>query len=341
MKISVCIPAYNRVEFLFPLLDSIRKQTSQPDEVVICEDVSPQREDIKNAITQYRLQHPSFPITLHLNDENLGYDANFRRLLECSSGDYCLFMGNDDLLQPLAIERIRKAVLENPNIGVISRAYSWFSGEKDNIQDTVRHLDDDTLFEPGVESIRFFYRRMGVLSGLVFKREPCLKIAVDKYDGHLYYQMYLAGSLLKEYQGFYLSDVQTLSRDGIEPDFGNAKNEKKKFTPGSFGYEGRVYMVKGLLDIARDLDDDKNKMPIYNAVRSDIGNYFYPYIRDQLNLPFKVYCKMFFEFKKIGMGLHGFFILHFFIGFVFKRKGYDFIVRLIRRILGRSPRLGI
>ena len=48
--LSICIPSYNRAQFLKPLLDSIICQTYQNFEIIICEDLSPQREEIKNII---------------------------------------------------------------------------------------------------------------------------------------------------------------------------------------------------------------------------------------------------------------------------------------------------
>jgi abequosyltransferase len=339
MKLSVCIPAYNRVEFLSPLLDSIRLQDSPADEIIICEDHSPQREEIAAAATDYQKQYPNFPLRIKLNEENLGYDKNFRSLLNNASGDYCLFMGNDDILLPGAITRIRGAVSQHPDIAVISRAYQWFLNDIGNVQGVARHLDEDRYYEPGLAAVQFFYRRMGVLSGLVFKRLPAVNLATSKYDGFLYYQMHLAGQLLKTHPGYYISTLQTASRDGIAPDFGNAENEKGEFKPGGFAQGSRIHMVDGLLTIARDLDED-DKQAFYQAIRNDIGNYFYPYIRDQLNLPLKTYLRMIVGFKKIGMNNHPMFLLHATLGYLLKKQGYDSLINGIKKILGRSPQIG-
>jgi glycosyltransferase involved in cell wall biosynthesis len=339
-KISVCIPAYNRARFLVPLLDSIRAQTVQPDEVVICEDVSPERDAISQIVKDYQVMYPAFPLKLFLNEVNLGYDKNFKMLLNSSTGDYCFFMGNDDLIVPEAIEKVAKAVEYHPNVAVLSRAYQWFLNDELNIQDTVRHLSEDELFEPGVEAVRFFYRRMGVLSGLVIDRKKAVAIETDEFDGHLYYQMYLAGKLLQSNQGYYIASVQTLSRDGINPDFGNAKDEKAKFSPGSFQSEGRVHMVEGLLKIARCIDSTDD-LRYFKVIKSDIAIYFYPYIRDQLNLSLFSYVRMIKTFATMGLKDEPYFYVHSVLGFLFKKKGYDFLIKILRKLLGRSPRLGI
>jgi len=342
IKLSVCIPAYNRYQFMKPLLGSIIKQDYSGLEIIICEDKSPERESIRKEVEEFIQERKleSHKIKLFENEENLGYDRNFRQLLSKASGEYCLFMGNDDLLVEGAIKRILNVLKNHKDVALISRAYQCFLDDPRNVQDTIRHLPEDKLFDSGLEAMRFFYRRVGVLSGLVFKREEAVSIATDKFDGHLYYQMYLAGMMLKYHKGYYISSVQTLSRDGIAPDFGNAEVEKEKFKPGSYLFEGRVHMVKGLLKIADFIDDTQDKK-IYKAIKKDIAIYFYPYICDQLSLPFSVYIKMIKEFKKIGMGNQVYFYLHIILGYTLKKKGYDFVVKIIRNILGHSPRIGI
>lgn len=336
-SLSVCIPAYNRAEFMVPLLDSLRMQQEFIYEVVVCEDLSPERDLISSIIRDYRLSYPSFPLRYIENEKNLGYDANLRRLLESSSGDYCLFMGNDDILLAGALKRIHDVLNTNENIGVISRAYNWFSGSADNVIDTVRHLPSDKLFEAGTNAISFFFRRVGVLSGLVFKRSEAIELSTDRYDGHLYYQMYLTATLLKKMRGFYISSVQTSSRDGIVPDFGNADAEKKNFKPGEYVYSARVYMVRGLLNIAKDCDTDGE---LFNAVKNDICNYFYPYIRDQLSLPFTHYIKMVRMFMDIGLSDKYMFWCYITIGYVLKKRGFDYAIKCVRNALGHTPRFG-
>lgn len=341
IELSVCIPAYNRKEFMEPLLDSIIAQDYAGLEIVICEDKSPQREKIREIIESYTLKHKlNNKIRFYSNEENLGYDKNFRELLHKATGDFCLFMGNDDILAEGAIKRILNVIQKHSDVAIISRTYQWFLNKPTNIQDTVRHLPEDKIFSPGTDTIRFFFRRMGVLSGLVFNRKEAIAIETDHFDGHLYYQMYLAGMLLKKHKGYYISSVQTLSRDGIEPDFGNAEIEKEKFKPGSYLYDGRVHMVEGLLKIA-DYIDNSNDKTTYKAVKEDIAIYFYPYIRDQLSLPLKEYLNMTKKFMKLGMNNEPYFYIHIIFGYILKRNGYDKTIKFIRRLIGHSPRIGI
>lgn len=340
-KLSVCIPAYNRHQFMNELLDSIIEQIDPSIEIVICEDKSPERELIRQCI-QNKVAGRGLieQIKYFENEKNLGYDANLRNLLEKANGEYCLFMGNDDILMPGAIQTILKIVNRYPDVGVITRAYKCFSGNPENVKLVIKQLPQDELFMPGPTAIRFFFRRVGVLSGLVFKREPAVHIGTNQFDGHLYYQMYIAGMLLKEYCGYYISDFLTLSRADVSPDFGNAINEKGNFTPGRYTADARICMVEGLLKIADKIDDTTNKV-VYDAVKKDISIYFYPYIRDQLRLPLGEYLTMIEKFMDMGMKNEIYFYFHCILGYVLKMEGYDFLIERVRGILGRSPRIGI
>ncbi|EAU8010411.1 glycosyltransferase family 2 protein, partial [Salmonella enterica] len=73
----------------------------------------------------------------------------------------------------------------------------------------------------------------------------------------------------------------------------------------------------------------------------DLANYFYPYIRDQLDLPLYTYIKMINKFRKMGFSNEKLFYVHAFLGYVLKRRGYDALIKYIRSKKGGTPRLGI
>src|SRR4051812_41526616 len=93
MRISICIPQYNRIDYLLQSLKTIEEQSYDDIEVVISDDCSTDdtQARIKKLQTTYR-----FPIVYHRNRMNLGYDANYRKSIELGSCVYCLVIGNDD-----------------------------------------------------------------------------------------------------------------------------------------------------------------------------------------------------------------------------------------------------
>ncbi len=60
------------------------------------------------------------------NETNLGYDANVRNLVEKATGQYCFFMGNDDLMCAGALKDVAGILERHQNVGLVLKSYAWF-----------------------------------------------------------------------------------------------------------------------------------------------------------------------------------------------------------------------
>jgi glycosyltransferase involved in cell wall biosynthesis len=101
MFLTIAIPSYNRPETLVELLRSI---DFAPDdmEVVICEDCSPKQEEVRNRVQNFK---SDLKIRYFENKSNLGYDENLWELVRKSSGEFIIFMGDDDEFMPHALKQ--------------------------------------------------------------------------------------------------------------------------------------------------------------------------------------------------------------------------------------------
>src|SRR4249919_2253033 len=97
MKISICIPQYNRIDYLLKSLRMIEEQTYPDIEIVVSDDCS--TDDTEEQIKRFKPQC-KYPIVYHRNTVNVGYDANYRKCIELASGDYAIVIGNDDSIIP-------------------------------------------------------------------------------------------------------------------------------------------------------------------------------------------------------------------------------------------------
>lgn len=88
--ISVCIPSYNRPEYIGDMLDTVIAQSFDDFEVVICEDNSPKTLEIEKIVTRCSNKRANIVVRFIRNQETLGYDGNFRKLIEVSKGQYCV-----------------------------------------------------------------------------------------------------------------------------------------------------------------------------------------------------------------------------------------------------------
>jgi abequosyltransferase len=111
-KLSICIPTYNRADCLAQLLDSILIQAVDELEVVISDDASP--DDTASVAESYRARFKHF--TFVKQPKNIGIDRNFLAAVALGTGDYIWLMGDDDCLEPGAVQRVLAALQRWPGV---------------------------------------------------------------------------------------------------------------------------------------------------------------------------------------------------------------------------------
>ena len=338
-KISICIPAYNRPEYLGPLLDSILSQDFKDYEIVICEDKSPKRAEIKAVTDAYISKFPSTPIRYFENATNYGYDRNLRELLLKSQGEYCLFMGNDDILAPNALRVIASGVTRHKDVGVVMRSYASFDGTTDNIVQVYRYFDQERFFPASVGTSVTFFRRCVVIPGLTLHRESALKHTTEQFDGTLLYQLHLVLRILLEKNGLFLPEIVTLYRTGGTPDFGNSEAERGKFTPTEQTPESSVHFVEGMLKIAR-VGEKETGTKCFHPILRDISNYSYPILSIQSKRSLPVFIKYGFQLAGLGFWNNRYFWAYFMSLLVLGEKRMNALIVFIKRRLGYTPTLG-
>ncbi|MBS1597640.1 MAG: glycosyltransferase family 2 protein [Bacteroidetes bacterium] len=89
--VSICIPAYKRIDYLQRLLDSIQIQTFRNFEVIVTDD-SPD-DSVKNLCTRYYAQ---FTLLYFKNSSTLGTPENWNESIRRSSGAWIKLMHDDD-----------------------------------------------------------------------------------------------------------------------------------------------------------------------------------------------------------------------------------------------------
>jgi glycosyltransferase involved in cell wall biosynthesis len=320
------------------LLDSIVSQSYRDFEIVICEDKSPERDDIREIVKNYAKPHSNL-INYYENESNLGYDANLRNLFDKARGDYCFIMGNDDLMCPGALAVCGEVLKHYPNIGVMFRSYAWFNNIPSELDQVVHYFTDERFFPAGPATVVTFFRRVGSVSGIVIHREAAKQLSTKEFDGTLFYQMYLVANILLDLNGVYIPKVTVLCRNSEPPDFGNSMSEKGKFIPGSYSPSSRVHMIKSILDIAKSVERSR-KVLIYSRIVSDIGNYSYPILAYHAHEATGVFWKYYLNLSSLGLWSNLPFNLYFFVLLVFGKKRSNRIIIWIRRRIKYTPVIG-
>ncbi|MFO7667465.1 MAG: glycosyltransferase [Desulfobacterales bacterium] len=114
-EISICIPTFNRKEYLKETLSSIFAQTYSDYEIVIVDDGSTDG-------TEQMLKESCYEVRYHWQ-ENRGDATARNKLIELAQGRYITFIDSDDLLISDAVERMVEVVKREPDDVVVYGNY--------------------------------------------------------------------------------------------------------------------------------------------------------------------------------------------------------------------------
>lgn len=254
--LSVAVPSYSRPDDLDYLLQTLHDGAELPEEIVICDDNSPDRDEIQRVVDKWRASFDHSPCGLRYlqNELNLGYDRNLQKLIRECASDYVVFIGNDDAFMRDGIRCIYESIAANPGLRGFSRSFVKFDGSLDNSSGVSRFATQDRIFAPDNSRPRMYLRLSAYFGGLVFDRIWARGKECSDYDGTLYYQFYLFGcAYFESGVGYIYEPVVGARTDGV-PLFGVASTEAGAHQPGGYSARARAKMWSDILCIARAID---------------------------------------------------------------------------------------
>ena len=106
LKLSFCIPTFNRAAYIGATLDSILAQATDECEIVVSDNAS--TDDTERLVIEYARRFDR--LRYFKQDTNTGPDRNFDCAVELARGEYCWLFPDDDLLKPGAVSAVLKAL---------------------------------------------------------------------------------------------------------------------------------------------------------------------------------------------------------------------------------------
>ena len=190
MKFSICIPQYNRIEYLVKSLSIIEQQSYENLEIVISDDCSTDNTVgiIKDIAVRYK-----FTIVFSSNETNKGYDYNLRKCIEMSSGEYVMVLGNDDTLNGTdSIAFLVDFLRQNhyPDLGFCNMI------EERTGNTLMKRASKSGVIGTGPDIALHYYSSFIFVGGLIFKKSTFLEFNTSKFDGSVFVQLYLAVSMM-------------------------------------------------------------------------------------------------------------------------------------------------
>ena len=197
LKLSICIPTYNRAEFLPGTLESIAAQWTDDLELTVADNAS--TDDTRRIVDGYQTRLGA--VRYFRWDTNQGADRNYLKSVEIATGDYCWILGSDDPIAPGAIATLLAAILDrSPDIVLFNRLEC--SRELKPIRED-RYLDigdaEHETFDfsrPGaletyLENARSMCATFSYLSSMVFSRTAWNAVTDDEpFVGSAYVHSY-------------------------------------------------------------------------------------------------------------------------------------------------------
>jgi abequosyltransferase len=112
IKLSVCIPTYNRAAFIGKTLESILSQAPGSVEVVVVDGAS--ADNTSEIVGSFQKRFTN--LIYHRGTKNMGVDRDMATAVELARGMYCWLMSSDDLVSPGAISRMLDEIESSADI---------------------------------------------------------------------------------------------------------------------------------------------------------------------------------------------------------------------------------
>lgn len=334
--LSICVPSYNRPVELSDLLTSIDCIPADV-EVVICEDLAPKRADVRFVVKTFSASS-AYTILYRENSINLGFDGNIRRLVECATGEYLVFMGDDDLFIPSALDQFISFLKNHRDKPYVLRSY--ITKHANGRMEYFRYLPKSQVLLAGEETVAWLFKRSVSLSGFTISREKASQVATSDLDGTLLYQVYLMAQVCLQYDSIYCDIPFThavQSFRGDNPMFGNSQAEKCRYTPGSVSHDNSINFTKSFFEVTEYIDK-QHSTKITGRVRIDLSKYSYPFLSIQRKrgiIPFLRYAKRLEH--EVGFGCTAYFHIYKWSLVLFGESACDRLIGLIKKSLGHTP----
>lgn len=336
--LSICIPAFNRPQQLESLLQSIDCDAINV-EIVICEDCSPGREEIRQRVTAFEARS-HYRVGYFENPRNLGYDGNIRQLLTKSRGHFVLYMGDDDLFMAQALDRFLLFLTEHKDIRYVLRSYTVVHA--DGVVEPFRYMAESSLIPAGEDSVAWLFKRSVTICGFTINREEALKHDTADLDGTLLYQIYLMAQVCLVNPSIYCDipvaqAVQSYRDD--KPMFGSSMDEKSRFTPGQVSEENSINFTKAYFEVTDYLDGIHDTQLTALVTRS-LSKYSYPFLSIQRKRGARLFLRYAQRLEReCGFGVTPYFYVYKWALVILGENSCDRIIRLIKRVLPNTPNL--
>lgn len=338
--ISICIPTYNRPMQLKRMLESIDTKKVNDIDIVISENCSPKQAETREVVEKYKQTH-SYEVYYFENERNLGYDKNIRAVVARATGRFCVFFSDDDMAMPGALDNYIEFVRQHQECGYILRSYRNYNENQTRWQD-YRYYSSDREFPAGRDTAIELFNKSVFLSGFTIRQEYAKEYVTDALDGSLLYQMYLLLQVCRRYPSAYSRILVSKSVPWGEEVhyFGTGDGEEGYKDGAAMAGDNTINFIRWYVRFFNYVEEEF-KDGTGKALLLDLSNMIYPVMAKQLvNNPnkktYKSFCDKLYDVGIVKTKKNR---IYYTALLLFGPKFCNWVIRTIKRILGRRPKL--
>ena len=199
IQISFCIPTYNRASYIARCIESVLAYTGDDIEVVVLDNKS--TDDTLEIIQGYKDPR----LIIKQNELNIGARANIRKILNFTTGKYCFYLTDDDMIYPGAIPIIKSFIKEyEPD--VFSGDFIVYLEKSGRASISSPILNTKSPSQMSIEDRANLFIRSHVLTSICFRKD---KLDFDFYDENidLWYPSLLIIASMNNNMGYIKSPI--------------------------------------------------------------------------------------------------------------------------------------
>ncbi len=332
--LSLCIPSYNRPEGIKRALESVDAEKYANElQIVVCEDCAPKRLEVRAVVEEFK-KNTRYAVKYVENEVNLGHGKNWRHCAHEAEGEYLMYIGDDDMVAPKALDPFMEWLHTHNNLGYVCRAYQTLHPNGKITYN--KYYNKDKFFEPGIEAYTEFFMKSNLMTGYTIKREYTYDFEDPSVDYTLYYQMYLMAEVCLRYPSAYCNiPVGQYVGDGISY-FGTNEVEKAYYKPGEnaatqLSNNEKFFAVTDLIDKKNNINSSiliKQQWATYSA---------YPTMLKYRRISIVELKKCRKELIRMDLHHSKYFNLYYYALLLFGAKNCQQIVEIIKKVHGGRP----
>mgnify|MGYP000978330062 CR=1 FL=1 len=203
--LSICIPTYNRAEYLKRCITSIVSQdnfNSNEVEVLISDNASPDSTEQIVKLFQDKFSN----IQYIKNEVNVGAERNILNLLNSFNGEYCFILTDDDMLLPNSLTKLTQTITHNSECSVFLSSYEVFLEKQKRLDTRHTFKKSQYIHKNEIKKIVRFFNASSVASRICIKKEILDLEGFKRHIESMYPCMYLVGYAALNGLAFYIAE---------------------------------------------------------------------------------------------------------------------------------------